>query len=164
MTQLGGHELTHGGKTVEVAFPWASISILQETWGADTFFNRVIETFSTKNVDDLAFMLAVGTGLKMTPRDVMEWSPPVMPTFEVIRKSWTEHWLGDKHLATILAAEAAAEKLRQKQMKDDSEEEVVDPPKPQTMKARLWGWLNGLWPVRSKQELATATSGPNLQP
>lgn len=158
MTTMGGHELTHGGKTVSVSFPWASIAIIQETWGNDQFFNRVINTFSTKNVDDLAFLLACGTGLKMTPREVLEWSPPVMPTFEVIRKAWTQHWLGDRHLSAILAAETAAEKLRQKQSEADKED-VVDPPKPQTMRARLWGWLSGRFKRLFKPVSDTKISG-----
>lgn len=151
MTKLGGHQLTHGDKTIEVAFPWASISIIQETWGNDQFFNRVIDTFSTKNVEDMAFLLACGTGLKMTPRDIMEWSPPVMPSFEVLRKSWTEYWLGDKHLASILAAEAAAEKLR-----NNGKE---NPPKPQTLKARFWGWFKGLFSRLSYPASVTTNSG-----
>lgn len=157
MTQAGGHELNHGGKTVQVSFPWSSISIIQETWGKDEFFGRVINTFSTKDVNDLAFMLACGVGLKMTPRDVLEWSPPVMPTFEVVRKAWTEGWLGDKHLSAILAAEAAAEKLRNQ--KDNEEEGVVDPPKPQTLKARFWGLLKGLFNRRSLQVSGSTISG-----
>lgn len=157
MTQLGGHKLTHGDKTIDVAFPWASISIIQETWGNDQFFNKVIDTFSTKNVEDLAFMVACGTGLKMTPREVMEWSPPVMPTFEIVRKAWTEHWLGDKHLSAILAAEAAAEKLRNEKAKDEE-----NPPKPQTMKARFWGWLSAHFKQLFKRASNTKISGSSL--
>lgn len=154
MRSLGGQEegLTHGDKTIKVAFPWEVIGTLSDFWGKDKFADRVVDAFETRNVQDLAVILAAGCEPRMTPKEVMAWSPPVVPTVRYLQREWTRHWLGEKHLQMIMDAERRSER-------DTSEE---NPSKPHLIK-KAWEWLRTRFKRPSSQASAGEISGASAR-
>ena len=149
MKTLGGQEqgLTHGDKTIMVAFPWEVMGTLSEYWGKE-YSNRVVDAFETRNIQDLAVIIAAASTPRMSPKEVIAWSPPVVPTVRYLQTTWTRHWLGEKHLQVILEAERR------------SEEAKVDenPSKPHLIKKAL-AWLRTRFKRRLPQVSVGTTSG-----
>ena len=85
--------LAHAGRTATIRFSWRALQVIQRDWGVD-WPERFSEALDKGKVEDLSELIAITTG--MSQDEVMDWSPPLMPTVKALWDAYAITRTGQK--------------------------------------------------------------------
>lgn len=90
--------LSAGGREAALCFTWSVIAGLRERLGEE-YLARVAAGIDQRDVAAMADLVAAASG--KTAVEVMEWSPPIIPTVEALQRAWALAWIGPEAVQDV---------------------------------------------------------------